>query len=222
MRLAVLLTVYERLPYFPEQLKQLKAQTNQDFDLWVCNNSPEDIGHHGLVYPFRYVDYHNESSIFGRIFMIRDFLLAEGYDAILTLDDDEVLPVNLIDQCFRQFEPDAIKSFWAFETSTDYWTRRRLKGAETGDYAGMGGCLTPAEFWSLPAIYSVPEHFQIIDDLWISHCALKYTDYKIKPLNVAIKFISSEGTKATYKKIRPLKTAFHRDYIMPYKRNSKG
>jgi hypothetical protein len=153
--------------------------------------------------------------------MIRDVILPRNYDLILTLDDDQVLPANLVDQCFRQYKPGTIKSFWAFQTFKNYWDRSRLKGSSTGDYSGMGGCLAPAKFWELPEIYEAPKQYWIIDDLWISHCILKYTDYHIMPLNVQIKFIASEGTKATYRKIKPLKTEFHKQYIIPYRRNPK-
>ena len=222
MRLAVLLTVYERLDYLPDQLNQLKNQTNKNFDLFICNNSNNSVKELQEIIPFTEVMYKNKYSIFGRIFMIRDYLLPEDYDAIFTIDDDETLPRNLIEQCFKQFDPKAIRSFWAFETYKDYWDRRRLKGSQTGDYAGTGGMLASTDFWRLDAIYEAPEEYWIIDDLWISHCALKHTDYVIKPLNVSMGFIPNEGTKATYRKIRPLKTQFHRKHIIPYRKNSKG
>jgi hypothetical protein len=222
MRLAVLLTIYDRLECLPEQLEQLKAQKVKDFDLWICNNSTKTIDHLQEIIPFTEVKYENKYSIFGRIFMIRDHILPLDYDAVLTIDDDEILPLNLVEQAIRQFDPKAIRSFWAFETYDDYWKRRRLKGSQTGDYAGMGGCLTPIDLWRLEAIYDVPERYMIMDDLWISHCILKYSSYTIKPLNVSITFIPSEGTKATYRKIKTLKSEFHRKHIMPYRKNSKN
>ena len=153
--------------------------------------------------------------------MIRDHILPKGYDAIFTIDDDETLPVNLIDQCFRQFEQTSVRSFWAFRTFDDYWKRKRIRGSETGDYAGTGGMLSPAELWDIKQIYEAPEQYWIIDDLWLTHCILKYSSYAIKPLNVSMGFIQSEGTKATYKKIKPLKSEFHREYIIPYRRSQE-
>jgi glycosyltransferase involved in cell wall biosynthesis len=219
MRLAVVLTIYDRLEVLPEQLKQLANQSDKDFDLWICNNSTKNIEHLKKIIDFESVTYANKYIFFGRIFMIRDHILPKGYDAIFTIDDDETLPANLIDQCKRQFHPNAIRSFWAFKTYDDYWKRKRLKGSQTGDYAGMGGCLTPAKFWRLEAIYEAPEECWMVDDLWISHCVLKHTNYAIKSLNVSMSFIPSEGKKATYRKIKPFKSEIHEKYIKPYRKN---
>lgn len=220
MKLALVLTVFDRLEYLPTQLKQIKNQSRQDFDLFICNNSNQNIDHLKEIIPFTVVDYANKYKMYSRVFLIRDHIIPRGYDLILTIDDDEILPPNLIDQCFRQYKPGTIKSFWAFETFSNYWDRRRLRGAQTGDYAGTGGMLTPASFWSLQQIYDAPSQYWIIDDLWICHCILKYTKFDIMPLNVKIEFIPEEGKKATYVKIKPLKTEFHKEYIIPYRRSA--
>lgn len=213
MRLAVVLTVYERLEHFHNQLTQLAEQSNKNFDLYICNNSETEI-ETPLGQTFHYV---NKYKMYGRFFLIRDHILPKNYDAILILDDDEILPKNLIDQCHKQFNPTMVKSFWAFETSVDYWFRRRLKGQAEGDYAGTGGHLSPIDLWCIPEVYEAPPQYWIIDDLWLSYCILKHTNYRIRNLEVGIKFVDDEGSNATYKKIRNLKSEFHKEHIIPHR-----
>jgi glycosyltransferase involved in cell wall biosynthesis len=208
-RLAVFLTIYNRLEYLDKQLEQLKNQDNKNFTLYVVNNTPEKID---IPQAERVFDMHNKRKMYGRFFAIQE--VHNQHEIILNLDDDEILPRMLTDYAYRQYSSEAIKSFWAFSVAGDYWTRRRLRGAEIGHYAGTGGLLAPSEFFSLPQLYEAPEEYWIIDDLWLSHCVHKYTDYAIKPFNVPIKFI--EDKKATYRSIKQLKSDFTKEYILPY------
>ena len=98
--------------------------------------------------------------------------------------------------------------------SNDYWNRKRVTGTDEGNYAGCGGLLAPASLFHLERIYYAPPKYWIIDDLWLTHCIHAYTDYKILPFNVPIKFI--EDNKATYRKIKDLKSEFAKEYVLPY------
>ena len=213
-RLAVVLTLYNRLEYLDRQISELGAQRNQDFDLYICNNSGQDISFPGA----RVYNYFNKYKMYGRFYLIRDHIVNADYDMVLLVDDDEAFPPDLIDECYRQFDEDIVKSFWGFQTYQDYWVRDRLRGDWKGDYAGTGGLLSPIALWRVPEVYEAPEEYWIVDDLWLSYCILRYTDYLIMGLNVAITFYKDEGKKATYLSIKPLKSAFHKEYIMPYRR----
>lgn len=207
--LAVFLTVYNRLEYLENQLEQLSFQNDNRFTLYIVNNSDTDLDIPQAEHVF---NMRNEKKMYGRFFAIQE--VRKHHEIILNLDDDEILPMVLTDYAYRQYDSSVIKSFWAFQISGDYWTRRRIGGSELGHYAGTGGLLAPSEFFSLPELYEAPEEYWIIDDLWLSHCIHAYTDYVIKPFNVPIKFI--EDNKATYKSIKPLKSEFTKEYILPY------
>jgi glycosyltransferase involved in cell wall biosynthesis len=208
-RLAVFITIYNRLNNLDAQLEQLANQNNNKFTLYVVNNSDKKIKIPEAEHVF---DMHNKKSIYGRFFAIRD--VRQHHEIILNLDDDEIFPAVMVDYAYRQYSSSAIKSFWSFEIAGDYWTRRRLRGDQVGHYAGAGGLLAPSEFFSLPELYQAPKRYWIIDDLWLSHCVHKYTDYVIRPFNVPIKFI--EDNKATYRSIKQLKSDFTKEYILPY------
>jgi len=215
-RLAVVLTLYDRLEYLDRQILELSAQNNQDFDLYICNNSDQDISFPGA----RIYNYSNKYKMYGRFYLIRDHIATGDYDMVLLVDDDEIFPPTLIDQCYEQFDENVVKSFWGFQTYRDYWIRDRLRGDRKGDYAGTGGLLSPIALWRIPEVYEAPEEYWIIDDLWLSYCILKHTDYLIMGLNVPITFYPDESKKATYLSIKPLKSEFHREYIIPYRRAS--
>jgi len=207
--LAVFLTVYNRLEYLDDQLEQLKNQNNKNFNLYIVNNSDTDLDVPQAEHVF---NMRNEKSIYGRFFAIQE--VHKNHEIILNVDDDEIFPQVLTEYAYRQYSTEAIKSFWAFRISGDYWTRRKLSGSELGHYAGAGGLLAPSEFFTVPELYQAPEEYWIIDDLWMSHCVHAYTDYVIKPFNVPVKFI--EDKKATYRSIKQLKSDFTREYILPY------
>jgi glycosyltransferase involved in cell wall biosynthesis len=208
-RLAVFITVYNRLEYLHNQLEQLAAQNNKKFTLYIVNNSDADIDVPQAEHVF---NMRNEKSIYGRFFAIQE--VHKRHEIILNLDDDEILPMVLTNHAYRQYSSEAIKSFWAFQLADDYWTRRRLRGTEIGHYAGAGGLLAPSELFALPELYQAPKEYWIIDDLWLSHCIHAYTDYEIRSFNVPIKFI--EDNKATYRSIKQLKSDFTKEYILPY------
>jgi hypothetical protein len=156
--------------------------------------------------------------MYSRFYLIREHIASSDYDMVLLVDDDEVFPPSLIEECYRQFDERIVKSFWGFQTYQDYWIRDRLRGDRKGDYAGTGGLLSPIALWRIPEVYQAPEEYWIIDDLWLSYCILRYTDYSIMGLNVQITFYKDEGKKATYLSIKPLKSEFHKEYIIPYRR----
>ena len=210
----MVLTVYNRLEYLDRQISELGAQHNQDFDLYICNNSDQDISFPGAhIY-----NYRNRHKMYSRFHLIREHIANADYEMVLLLDDDEAFPPSLIDDCYRQFDDSVVKSFWAFQTYRDYWIRDRVRGNLKGDYAGTGGLLSPIGLWRIPEVYEAPEEYWIIDDLWLSYCILRYTDYSIMGLNVPITFYPDEGKKATYLSIKPLKSAFHKEYIIPYRK----
>ena len=215
-RLAVFLTVYDRLDNLDRTVAELKEQLNKDFDLYVVNNSKVNISKL-IDYPCTIINQGNKWKMYGRFFAVRDVLRSKQHEIIAFLDDDIAIPRNYTDYCYRQFDPGAVKSFWAFRIYKDYWDRKKLKGNEFGHYAGAGGLLAPSELFSVPQLYDCPKEYWIIDDLWMSHCIAAYTDYPIRIFNVDVKLL--DDRKATYLKIKPLKSEFTKEFILPYYKN---
>jgi len=217
---AVILLTYKRLEYFTKTSKLIVEQTNQDFDLYISNNSLDEerlikcINKHlGKSKLNVYVkSYYNEFKQFSR-FIVAQELAHEGYEKIIFIDDDELLPLTFIQDCYDQYEDNAFKSFYAHVVKDDYWKKEELKINKIGNYAGTGGLICPARFFFDEYFFSCPEEFYIIDDLWLSYYILKYTDYNIKLLKTDIEFI--KDLKATAMGLKEVKHNFALEFLIP-------
>jgi len=211
-KLAVFLTVYDRFENLAQTIRMFHNQLNKDFDLFIVNNSDQDIKHLVNI-ECEIINMRNEYNIYGRFFAVRD-VLYRGYEMIAFLDDDIAIPATYVKLCHMHFDPKCIKSFWSFEISTDYWVRKKLNGTRNGHYAGAGGLLAPVEFFKQPELYECPPAYWIMDDIWMSHVILAYTDYKIRFLPIPVTFLDDD--KATYKKIRQQKSDMAKKYLIPF------
>jgi glycosyltransferase involved in cell wall biosynthesis len=216
---ALILTAYDRLDVFESTLKCLSRQTTRDYDLFICDNTANKQSF--LVAKLEEwatrirVGYEihsmgNQFSIWGRHVLARK--IAEDYDNIVLLDDDEMFQPKFMQTAIDSVEAGVVKSFWAWECVEDYWERKRIRKNQKGNYAGAGGLVAKSEFWLLPEMDMPPEKFWIIDDLWLSYVALK-NNYVIRSLDVAITFVAQKN--ATYRSIKPLKSSFYQEYIKP-------
>jgi glycosyltransferase involved in cell wall biosynthesis len=211
-KLAVFLTVYDRFENLTQTLRSFHNQLNKEFDLFIVNNSDRKID--DLVnIECEIINMRNEFNIYGRFFAVQK-VLNRGYEMIAFLDDDIIIPPTYTKLCYMHFDPKYIKSFWAFELGNDYWVRKKLSGTTNGHYAGAGGLLAPAEFFRVPELYECPPDYWIMDDIWMSHVVLAYTDYKIRYLPIPVRMLDDD--KATYKKIRQKKSDMAKTYLIPF------
>lgn len=217
---ALIFSTYIRLEYFIKTAECLKNQTNRDFDFYICNNSDKDSKLVGLVKKFLsnsginiYIkNYYNEFKPFSRFIMAQD-LAIEGYEKIIFLDDDEIFSPQFIQDCYDQYEEDAVKTFWAHKIEKVYKRKIKLEKEELGNYAGPGGLVCSARLFLGDELFHCPEKYWIVDDLWLSYYILKFTDYKIKTLNTKIDFIKDR--KATFMTLGNLKQEFSDEFLIP-------
>jgi glycosyltransferase involved in cell wall biosynthesis len=199
----------------------IKKQTNKDFDFYIVDNSNKHEKLLGYIEKFgngidvRVHNYHNEFKQFARFLLARD-LAKEGYEKIIFIDDDEILPDTFIQECHDQYEEKSVKSFWSHKIEDVYKRKIKLEKNEIGNYSGTGGLVCSSSLFMDDFFFTCPEEFWIIDDLWLSYYILKYTDYNIKALHTKIQFIVD--TKATCINLKNEKQRFAEDYIIP---NSK-
>ena len=217
---ALILCTYIRLTNMPKLLQKLHLQTNKTFDLYISNNSQNNdnklIGYfkkYGVDLNINVFikNYENKYKQFSRFYMARD-LAKEGYEKIIFIDDDEVLPSSFMQDCYDQYNENEIKSFYAHSFKEDYWAKVRLKPGEFGNYAGTGGLMCSAKIFLDERIFECPEEYHIIDDLWFSYFILKFTNYKITLLDTDIQFIKDD--KATFVNLIDIKRKFSTAYII--------
>lgn len=220
---AVIMCTYRRLENMPSTLECLIKQTNKNFDFYICNNSGNDdkllksLKKYKTKFDFNVhvYNYFNNFKQFAR-FLIAQDLAKEGYEKVIFIDDDEILPTTFIQECHEQYEEEYIKSFWAHKIEKIYRKKIKLEKDELGNYAGTGGLVCSSSLFLDEFFFTCPEEFWIIDDLWLSYYILKYTDYNIKALHTKIEFIKDK--KATCLNLKDEKQIFADEFIIP---NSK-
>jgi hypothetical protein len=217
---AVIFLTYRRLEYFKRTAECLNNQTNKDFDFYISNNSDKEDKLVGLVKKFLntidvnvYIkSYGNEFKPFSRFIMAQDLAL-EGYEKIIFLDDDEIFSSTFIQDCYDQYEENAVKTFWGHKIEKIYKRKIKLEGNELGNYAGPGGLVCSSKVFLGEELFQCPEQYWIVDDLWLSYYLIKFTDYKIKTLKTKIDFIKDQ--KATFLTLGNLKQEFSDEFILP-------
>jgi hypothetical protein len=217
---ALILCTYRRITNMPKFLQKIRIQTNKNFDLYISNNCENQDDklikyfnkyNHDLGINIFIKNYYNKYKQFSRFYLGKE-LAEQGYEKIIFIDDDQVLPQSFIQDCYDQYDSSTVKSFYAHRFDEDYWDKVRLIEGEEGNYAGTGGLICSAKIFLDDKFFDCPKEYHIIDDLWLSHYILKYTEYKIKILKTDIQFIYDD--KATFVGLEDLKRDFSTNYII--------
>lgn len=222
--MAIIMCTYRRFRNLELTYKNLSAQTNKEFDFYICDNSHDTSlvlkvtkKYYNIInYNLSIEHYKNKYSIFGRFYLARE-LAKSGYKYIVFIDDDQLIPMSFVQDCYDQYEEKVVKSFYAHMISGDYWKKEMLDNKEEGNYVGGGGLLCDAKIFLDDKLFDCPEEYWILDDLWFSYYLADFTDYKMKRLNTPISFI--KDTLATARLLKKEKREFSDKYIM--KRVSK-
>lgn len=209
---------YIRFENLKMTLECLQKQTNQDFDFYIVDNSNRHDKLLGYLKKFgngmniSVHNYNNDFKQFARFLLARD-LAEEGYEKIIFIDDDEVLPNTFIQECHDQYDPNSVKTFWGHMVENIYKKKIKLEKNEQGNYAGTGGLICHSSLFLNDDFFDCPEEYWIIDDLWLSFYILKFTDLKIQNLKTNINFIIDR--KATCLTLGSLKQEFSEEFIIP-------
>ena len=221
---ALIMCTYIRFENLKVTLECIRKQTNKDFDFYIVDNSNKHEKLLGYLKKFgngidvTVHNYQNEFKQFSRFLLARD-LAEQGYEKIIFIDDDEVIPDTFIQECHDQYEPDKVKSFWGHMVEDVYNRKIKLEKNEYGNYAGTGGLICQSSLFLNDDFFDCPEEYWIIDDLWLSFYILKFTDLKIKELKTNINFIKDD--KATFLTLGDLKQEFSEKFILPNSKHLK-
>lgn len=215
---------YLRFENLKTTLDCIKNQTNKDFDFYIVDNSGQNTKLLKYLDKFKgnldiFVhNYLNDFKQFSRFLLARDLSL-EGYDKVIFIDDDEIIPNTFIQECYDQYEPNIVKTFWAHRVEQLYKRKVKLEKDDVGNYAGTGGLICDIGIFLNEDFFDCPEEYWIIDDLWLSFYLLKFTEYKIKELKTDIRFIKDR--KATFLTLGNLKQEFSDKFIIPNSKHLK-
>ena len=182
---------WQRLDKLPESLEMLDKQTNTDFTLHISNANLDEVSRvEELVSPFReklninLTHDGNELYSFRRLMIGKDLAL-KGFDAILFLDDDVIIPNTYIEQCLTYFEPNSYKSAYAWyflENGQNYY-RKRVRVNNTISkvhYCGTAVSMVDSKMFLDEGIFLAPPDAHQIEDLWMSYYADHVLGWKLK------------------------------------------
>jgi len=215
---ALIMCTYIRFENLNTTLACINNQTDKDFDFYIVDNSGQNEKLLKYLDKFKgslnisVHNYANDFKQFARFLLAKD-LAEDGYEKIIFIDDDEIIPNTFIEECYSQYDESCVKSFWAHRVNSRYKRKIKVEKEELGNYAGTGGLICSAKLFLNEDFFDCPEEYWIIDDLWLSYYVLKFTDYKIKELKTDIKFIKDR--KATFLTLGDLKQKFSEEFILP-------
>ena len=193
---------WKRLDSLPKSLEMLSSQTNKSFDLYVSNSNLDEASTvEKMVEPFKeklninLTHDSNEMYSFRRLHIGRKLAL-KGFDAVLFLDDDVVIPTNYVEQCMSYFEPKSYKSAYAWqflENGRNYYRGRvRITSPESKvHYCGTAVSIVDAKiFLNNDLLFASKDAYQI-EDLWMSYYADHILKWKLE--YIPIQGLSIEG-----------------------------
>ena len=219
-KVALILCIYNRLENLSSTLISINKQTNKDFDFYISNNTNgmrdrkiySIVQNNILNINYKIYNHYNQYKQFSRFLIAKD-LANDGYEKIIFIDDDEIIPLSFIQDCIDQYEDNVLKSFYAHKIIDDnYWQKEKLQIDEVGHYAGTGGLICSSSIFLDDKFFECPEEYYIIDDLWLSYYCVKILGYQVKLLKTNIEFI--KDTKATAALLRKEKQEFTLKYLL--------
>jgi hypothetical protein len=186
---------WQRLERLPESLEMLSKQTNNNFSLYISNSNLEEISRvEELVTPFKQnlsinlTHDSNELYSFRRLFIGKD-LAEKGFEVILFLDDDVIIPENYVDQLLNHFEPNSYKSAYAWkflENGKNYYRNRvRIDNANSKvHYCGTAVSIIDAKIFLENGLFAVDSEVHKIEDLWMSYYADHVLGWKLEYIHI--------------------------------------
>ncbi len=181
---------WKRLDSLPRSLEMLSNQTNKDFTTYISNsNIPEMTTVETYVTPFidklNIILMHdnNDMYAFRRLYIGKELAL-QGFDVILFLDDDVIIPTTYVDQCLSYFEPESFRSAyaWQFTQRGQNYYRRRFKVTNSNlrvDYCGTAVAMADAKLFLEDGIFLAPKEAYMVEDLWMSYYASHVLKWKL-------------------------------------------
>lgn len=187
MKLPIIMCTWMRPDGFARVIQQLNEQTFKEFHLYVWNNNfgrSKEFETIAKAAEFGVTFYHSESNIggFGRFYSAKSLYEKDktANACCVFLDDDNVFDKDAIATLWSERAPNTIVSHygWRFK-SAHYYDRYQPEPGESVDYAGTGGMIADASIFCKNGLYSCPEQYWAVEDLWLSYCAKTHYGYSL-------------------------------------------
>jgi len=197
----VCFAVYQRYQRLPAILEQLKAQTIQNFNVNIWNNSGKvlNIG----SFPIERIRVINSEYNIGPQSRFKLAKQTTG-NPIIFFDDDEELSPTFVEYHYNEylkFGPNCILG-WFTRTfyQEKYWESHGAIYGQEVDHIGLGGMVLDREIIDKePLLQDIPPPFDKTDDLFLSYLARMKYGMKLIKIDPACRILI-DG-KDTYKTI---------------------
>lgn len=225
MKVAVIFCTWMRKENFENTMACLKRQTEATFDIYIWNNNYSELKFFETAVersnilskkiPFIKITHSPENvGGVGRFKLACN--LAREFDKFIFIDDDQVLPQDMISRFLHAHEKKSIYSWWAWKIDGDsYWSKRERVVAKDADYCGTGGMIIDSEIFRDPEVLEIPEKYKFMEDIWLSFFAKYKHGYKLRGIEVDIKNIQDQ--KNQWPKLVKQKDEFYKYLIEKYK-----
>ncbi len=176
---------YQRPERVPEILKQLKAQTIQNFKVNIWNNSKKDLD----VSNFPKDRIHVSNSLENVGSKARFYLAKKTTgNPIIFFDDDQNLDPNFIEYNFRQYLKYGTKCILGWFTRTfheeKYWTGKMSQNGNEVDYIATKAMILDREIIDKePLLQNIPAQFAKVEDLYLCYLARMKHGIKMIAIN---------------------------------------
>jgi len=215
MKIVVILLTWQRIPLLKKTLALLQQQSYKDFDIHISNGDLEKSSIVNRIARSFFNTYGlnihvthegNDYSCFRRFFIGKEYA-ENGYDAVMFLDDDIVIPTNYIQRFVDDYEPKTYLSAytWTFQDNgADYYTKRKrvYSNEENIKYGGAGVAMVDASVFLEQGLLDAPKEAYQIDDLWMSYYCDHILGWNIKYVPVPQLAIGGGDSVALYRKIK--------------------
>lgn len=184
----------------------LNMLDGQDFadgvNLYLWNNKRADQAHYRKVLDqFRASGALKRASLaqspynlgsIGRFYWARKLVAARPDSAVIVIDDDQDFGRDFISTAMAEFDPGAVKAWWAWTVNNEYHNRDAAGVGDKVDHIGPGGSVLPLSIFTDTRFYTdIPDHFRMLDDLWLTYFASR-AGYRLEKLPVEIDFVMHE------------------------------
>ena len=215
MKIVVIVLSWKRIKGLKHTLQRLTMQNGPEFKVHVSNGNLEISKTIDQISDYFRTNYGmdlevthdgNQYSCFRRFMIAREYAKS-GYDVVLFLDDDIILPRNYVKNFINSFEPETYQSNYAWtlqDNGSDYYKKRTrvFHNEEPIKYLGAGVSMLDAKIFLDDRLFNVVDDRYDIDDLWMSYFADHVMGWKLKFVDVPDLVIGGGDTAALHTKLR--------------------
>lgn len=214
MKTAIVLLTWQRITNLKVMLASLNKQTYKDFEVFISNANldKKKIIERYAFYANQagrlkvHVSHDGNETLAFRRFKIGKELNKKGFDIILFIDDDVIIPHNYVKIMLDNYEPKTYASnfAWSFlDDGRDYYKKRirRKDNKEKIHYCGTGVSMIDSSIFLNDGIHKAPKDFYPVEDLWLSYYAQHVLGWNLKYVEIPDVIIKGSDSVALWRQV---------------------